>query len=173
MLALGYDKLCGNRAAFEASLFLTLSRSWCISWSILKAGSASLPCLTLLNTPNCCLTGYHPQCLLRKYLMTSARFLSPTQQVRLLGTNRILISRTCCLYGGGWPQKGNEHVIWVGRWDHILRGYKAVWTHQHREEFLMDSMWGSGPPCVSIVSCWAYQSSPAACPFQLTILGPG
>lgn len=106
MLALGYDKLCGNGVAFEASLFLALSRSWRIYWSILKAGSAPFPCLTLLNTPNCCLTGYHPQCLLRKYLMTSARFLSPTQQVRLLGTSRILISRTCCLYGGDDPKKG-------------------------------------------------------------------
>lgn len=124
MLALGYDKLCGNGVAFEASPFLALSRSWCISWSILKAGSAPLPCLTLLNTPNCCLTGYHPQCLLRKYLMTSARFLSPTRQVRLLGTSRILISRTCCLYGGGWPQKGSELVVRVGRWDHILRGVR-------------------------------------------------
>lgn len=72
------------------------------SGSSLKAGSTPLPPPTLINALNCCSIGYHPQCLLRKYLMTSARFLSQTQQVRLLGTSRILIfSRTCFLYRGG------------------------------------------------------------------------
>ena len=124
MLALGCDKPCGSGVAFEVSPFLGPGRCWCTSWSSLKAGSAPLPHQTLLNTLNCCLTGYHPQCLLRKYLMTSAQFLSQTQQVRLVSTNRILISRTCWLYGGGWPQKGSERVIGVGRWGHILAGVR-------------------------------------------------
>jgi len=50
---------------------------------------------------------------------------------------------------------------------------EVVWTHQQCKESLMYSMRGSGPLLVNIVSCWGCQSSPAACPFQLTMLGPG
>lgn len=52
-------------------------------------------------------------------------------------------------------------------------GCEVEWTHQHFEGSLMNSISVSGPLHVNVVSCWCYQGSPAACPFQLTMLGTG
>lgn len=134
---------------------------WCSFWSRLRTGSGPLSCLTLLNTPNI---------LLNTPIFSSNRLpstvpvekiphdLCPVPQLDTTGED-LYFKDPCPVWKGRTPKR-QWVVTGVGRWNHILRGCEVEWTH------LMYSRWGSGSP----QSCWGYQSSPGACPFQVMIL---